>query len=128
MTDAITIGSLFIDDRGYLPNAALLQREPHSSGWAEVTNDRSTFEKELPEAGWTCFFMAGEIRTTVFGFDREKSLGNALIRLIADVKGLNCNCIQITQVKGSSFLKVPYVTVSAHAWHLQKGRTFVSQK
>jgi len=128
MTGAITTGSLFIDDSAQLPNAALLQREPHSSGWAEVKNARSTFEKELPEAGWTFFFMAGEMRTTVFGFDREKSLGNALSRLIVDAKGLNCNCIEITEVKGNSFLKVPYVTVSAHARHLQKGQTFAGQR
>jgi len=124
MTGAIATGSLFIDETAALPCGALLQREPHSSGWAEVKNARSTFDKELSEAGWTFFFMAGEIRTTVFGFNREKSLGNALSRLIVDVKGRKCNCIAITEVKGSSFLKVPYVTVSAHARHLQKGQTF----
>ncbi len=128
MTGAITTGSLFIDDRAWLPSATLLQREPHSSGWAKVKNARSTFEKELPEAGWTFFFMAGEIRATVFGFDREKSLGKALSRLIVDVKGRNCNCIEITQLEGNSFLRVPYVTVSAHARHLQKGQTFVGQR
>jgi hypothetical protein len=124
MTGPIAAGSVFIDDSAQLPNAALFQRERHSSGWAEVKNVRSTFEKELPDAGWTFFYMAGEIKTTVFGFDREKSLGTALSRLIVNVKGQRCNCIEISQVTGNSFLKLPYVTISAHPRHLQKGQTF----
>src|SRR5438067_496490 len=127
MKDTIAAGSVFIDDRAQLPNSALLQRKPHSSGWAEVTNVHSTFGKEIPDAGWTFFFMAGEIKTTVFGFDRERALGAALSRLIANVKGQKCNCIEITQVTGSSFLKLPYVSVTASPRHLQKGRTFVGQ-
>ncbi|MDR3700518.1 MAG: hypothetical protein P4L56_12820 [Candidatus Sulfopaludibacter sp.] len=124
MRDTIAAGSVFIDESARLPNTLLLQREPHSCGWAEVTNVRSTFGKEIPDAGWTYFFMAGEIKTTVFGFDRQKALSTALSRLIANAKGQNCNSIEITQVTGSSFLKVPYVGVSAHPRHLQKGLTF----
>ena len=124
MTATIAAGSVFIDDGAQLPSSALLQRKPHSSGWAEVTNVHSTFGKEIPDAGWTFFYMAGEIKTTVFGFDREKALGTALGRLIANVKGQKCNCIEITQVTGNSFLKVPYVSVTAHPRHLQKGQTF----
>jgi hypothetical protein len=127
MTGRIAAGSIFVDESTGLPNSVLLQREPHSSGWAEVTNAHSTFGKEIPDAGWTFFFMAGEIKATVFGFDREKALGTALGRLIANVKGQRCNCIEITQVAGNSFLKVPYVSVTAHPRHLQKGRTFVGR-
>jgi hypothetical protein len=127
MKDTIAAGSVFIDEGAQLPNSVLLQREPHSSGWAKVTNVRSAFGKEIPDAGWTIFFMAGEIKTTVFGFDRERALGIALSRLIANVKGEKCNCIEITQVTGNSFLKIPYVSVSAHPRHLQKGRAFAGQ-
>jgi len=128
MTGAIAAGSLFIDDSAHLPNATLLQTEAHSSGWAEIKNARSTFEKELPAAGWTFFFMAGEIKATVFGFDREKSLDAALSRLIVNAKGMHCNSLEITQVTGSSFLKVPCVTVSAHPRHLQQGQIFVGRR
>lgn len=128
MTDSIVAGSIFIDENARLPNSALLQRQPHASGWAAVTNVRSTFGKEIPDAGWTFFFMAGEIKATVFGFDREKALGTALSRLIANVKGQHCNCIEITQVTEHSFLKVPYVNVTAHPRHLQQGQTFTGQR
>lgn len=128
MTDTIATGSVFIDESSQLPNSLLLQTEPHSSGWAEVKSVRSTFLKEVLDAGWTFFFMAGEIKATVFGFDRQKALSTALGRLIANVKAQKCNSIEIMQVKGDSFLKMPYVSVSAHARHLQKGLTFARQR
>jgi hypothetical protein len=120
----IEAGSIFIDGDARLPNSDLLQREPHASGWSQVTSVRSTFGKEIPGAGWTFFFMAGEIKTTVFGFDRAKALATALSRLIASVKDQKCNCIEITEITDKSFLKLPYVSVSAHGRHLQKGQTF----
>ena len=128
MTDTIAAGNIFIDEASLLPNSLLLQREQHSSGWASVKNARSTFEKEFPAAGWTFFFMAGEIRSTVFGFDREKAMNTALHRLISNVKSQDYNGIEITQVTGSSFLKMPFVSVSAHPRHLQKGLTLSSQR
>ena len=127
-TDTLAAGNIFIEESARLPDSPLLRRESHSSGWAAVQNARSTFEKEVPEAGWTFFFMAGEIKATVFGFDRQKTLRAALKRLIANVKSQSCNSIEITQVTDSSFLKVPYVSVSAHPRHLQKGLVFSGQR
>jgi hypothetical protein len=124
MTHSFSAGTLFMHEGAELPNSHLLQRDSNANGWSTVTNARSTFEKELPDAGWTFFFMAGEIKTTVFGFDREKALRTALRRLIADAKTQKCNGLEITHVTDKSFLKMPYVTVSAHPRHLQKGATF----
>jgi hypothetical protein len=124
MTDAIAAGSILIEEGTHVPNSQPLERESFSNGWAAVGSSRSAFEKEVREAGWTFFFMAGEIKATVFGFDRKKTLRAALKRLIAKVKSQNCNSMEITQVTGKSFLKLPYVSVSAHARHLQKGLVF----
>ena len=124
MTDAIAAGSILIEEGTHLPNSLLLQSESDSNGWAAVKNARSAFEKEIQEAGWTFFFMAAEIKTTVFGFDKQKTLRAALKRLVANVKSQHCNSIEITRVVGKSFLKVPYVSVSAHPRHLQKGMVF----
>ena len=68
--------------------------------------------------------MAGEIKATVFGFDKQKALRTALKRLIADVRSQHCNSIEITGVVDKSFLRMPCVSVSAHARHLQKGQLF----
>ncbi len=124
MTDTITAGSILVQEGTHLPKSLLLQTESDSNGWAAVKDTRSTFEKAIQEAGWTFFFMAGEIKATVFGFDRQKALRAALKRLITDVKSQHCNSIEITQVMGKSFLRVPYVSVSAHPRHLQKGMCF----
>ena len=127
-TDPVTAGSILIAEGMLLPKPLLLQSGSDLKGWAEVKTSRSTFEKEIQEAGWTWFFMAGEIRTTAFGFDRQKTLRTALQRLIAKVTSQHCNSIEIAQVTSNSFLKVPCVSVSAHPRHLQKGLTFSGQR
>ena len=124
MADAITAGRILVEEGTHLPNSLLLQSESSSNGWAVVKNARSALEKTIQEAGWTFFFIAGEIKTTVFGFDRQKILRAALKRLIKNAKSQHCNSIEITLVAVKSFLKVPYVSVSAHPRHLQKGLVF----
>ena len=123
MTDTITAGSILVHEGPDLPNSLRLQCESGSNGWAAVKDARSTFQKTQDE-GWTFFFMAGEIQATVFGFDKQKALRTALKRLITNVKSQHCNSIEITRVVGKSFLRVPCVSVSAHARHLQKGMFF----
>ena len=124
MTNTITAGSILVETGSYLPDASLFHSESDSNGWAAVKDLRATFEKTIREAGWTFFFMAGEVKATVFGFDKQKSLRTALKRLIADVKSQHCNSIEITRVVAKSFLSVPYVSVFAHARHLHKGKRF----
>jgi len=127
MTGAIAAGSILIEGRAHLPNSMRLQSEPDANGWTTLDGERPAFEKVVQEAGWTFFFMAGEMHATVFGFDRQKTLRAALRRLIVNAKSHNCNAIEITQVTDKSFFKVPYVNVCAHARHLQKGLTFSGQ-
>jgi hypothetical protein len=127
MTEAIAAGSIWIEGRTHLPNSMRLPSGPDSSGWATLDGARPAFEKGIQEAGWTFFFIAGEIKATVFGFDKEKARRTALKQLLANVKSHNCNAIEIAQVVDKTFLGVPYVSVSAHARHLQKGLTFTGR-
>jgi len=124
MANTIAEGDIFVQEDVHLPGDLLLQAGPDSEGWAAVNGARTTFEKAIQEQGLTLFFMAGEIKTTVFGFDRRKMLGSALKRLIANVKSQHCNSIEITRVTSGSFLSVPYVSVCAHPRHLQRGACF----
>ena len=124
MPDLITTGDLLVQQGINVPRSLLLPTAINSNGWAAVNGTRSMFEKTIDEEGWTFFFMAGEIKATVFGFDKQAALRTALKRLIAVVKSQHCNGIEITRVTDKSFLKVPYVSVSAHARHLQKGQLF----
>jgi hypothetical protein len=124
MTDAIIAGNIFLQRDIHLPELLLLQKDADSNGWVGVTGERSTFERTIQEAGWTFFFLAGEVKATAFGFNRQESLRTALKRLITGVKSQHCNGIEITRVTGRSFLGVPYVSVSAHSRHLQRGLVF----
>jgi len=124
MRDLITVGDILVQQGIDVPRCLLLPTEINLNGWAAINGTRSTFEKTIDEEGWTFFFMAGEIQATVFGFDKQAALRTALKRLIADVKSQHCNSIEITGVVGKSFLRIPYVSVSAHARHLQKDRLF----
>jgi hypothetical protein len=124
MTDTITEGSILVEDGTYLPKSLRLPGESDTNGWGAVNGARSTFEKEIQAEGWTFFYLAGEIATTVFGFDRQRTLRTALKRLIENVKSQHCNSIEITRVVRKSFLSVPYVRVFAHPRHLQRGLVF----
>src|SRR5689334_7149686 len=122
MTDPITAGSILVEDGIHLPDALHLGND--SNGWAAVNDTRSAFDTAIHKAGLTFFFMAGEIKATVFGFDSQMALRAALKKLVRNAESQHCNGIEITRVTGKSFLRFPYVTVSAHTRHLQKGNLF----
>jgi hypothetical protein len=104
-----------------MPASMRLEGLPDSSGWQSVEGaDRGDFERKINRAGWIFFLMADEIKATVFGFDRGKALRAAIERIIASVKFQRCNSLQITEVTAKSFLKLPYIRVSARSRHIQE--------
>jgi len=122
--DVIKSGTILIDEGATMPKTLPLQSAPYSSGWSVVTSSRSEFEKDINLAGWTFFFLAGNIEATVFGFDKLKAVRTAVDRIITDVKAQDCNCLEITDVKMKSFLGLPYACVSAHSRHVQGSSVF----
>jgi hypothetical protein len=124
MADAITTGSILVQEGTRLPKSVSLHCDSRWNGWAAVRGTLRAFEKTIEEEGWTFFFMAGEIKVKAFGSDREKALRLALKRLVKHVKAQRCNSIEITRVTDKSFLRAPYVSVSAHTRHLQMGSDF----
>jgi hypothetical protein len=121
MTDAIKTGTVLMAEGTPLPESLLLGRKSYSSGWAIVSDTPSTLEQTIQEAGWRFFFVAGGITATAFGFDRGKALHTAVGRILAQTKSRNCNSVEIIRVTSTSFLKLPYVSVSAHLRHIQQG-------
>jgi len=122
--EAIQSGTILIEGGTYLPSSVVVPDETQSNGWTAVQSPRLTFEKQVEDAGWTFFFMAGEIKISVFGFDKQKALHTALERLLTNVKSHQCNSMEINRVTEKSFLKLPYLCVTAHLRHLQKGSVF----
>jgi hypothetical protein len=119
-------GAILFEKSALLPEPLRLEADAAESGWARVANnlDGHQLEKALATEGWTFFYMAGRIRTTAFGFDREKMVHTALKRLIAKVRLQKCNCLEIDEVAAKSFLGMPYVSVSGHSRHIKKGLVF----
>jgi hypothetical protein len=128
MKDQIKAGMILMQESTFLPDSLLLESEPYSSGWGSLGNlGGRDLELKLIRAGWTLFYMAGEIKRTVFGFDKQKAVRTAVKRIIANVTSQKFNCLELTQLATNSFLGMPYVNVSAHARHIQKSSALSSR-
>jgi hypothetical protein len=125
----INIGTILIEKHALHPQCFQLRDYAYPSAWMLVTHNltASELEKELSVTGWTFFYMAGAIRATSFGFNRAKMIHAALKRIIGNAKKQRCNCVEIDDVTTHSFLGMPYVKVSAHSCHIQKGMVFSGQ-
>ena len=127
MTDAIKTGTILIEGGASMPESLRLEGKPYSSHWTAVSNlDLNELDTAIHKAGWTFFFMAGEIKITAFGFDKEGAVRRAVKRVITNVESHKCNCVEITEVSAKSFLGMPYVNVSAHSRHIQESSAFTS--
>jgi hypothetical protein len=122
----ITPGNLFIERDALRPLCFQVQDDAHRTGWLPVKYDRTVLEldAELSRRGWTFFYMANVVRKTALAFDRDKGIAAALKRVMTSVREEGCNCLQINQVETHSFFGIPYVSVSAHPRHIQKGMVF----
>ncbi len=119
--DAIKTGTIFIKESALLPDSLRFESELCSNGWREVKNlDGYGLGGKIREAGWTFFYMAGEIRVSVFGFERARAASQAVERIMAKLKLDKFNSLEITRVTPKRFLGLPYVTLSAHARHIQQ--------
>ena len=110
-------GLVLVENSTLLPAAFRLEADSSGTGWAQVAGngDVHQLQKKIAAAGWTFFFMAGTIRASAFGFDRQSIIHAALRRLFKTVKREGCNCLEIDDVATHSFWGMPYVIVSAHS-------------
>jgi hypothetical protein len=106
-------GSLVLRDLSLLP------------GWAVVATDSpSSFGREMRDAGWVFFLMAGRVKATGTRFEESMALKRAITKLAATATLQNCNALEITEITRSRFLGVSRVGISAHVRHVQKGAFF----
>jgi hypothetical protein len=125
MTNRIRTGTILIKDGIAMPESLAVGTEPYSAGWSSIIGSTSAqLEKAIENAGWTFFYMAGEIRTICFGFNNHSRTSRAVAHVVNAVKRENCNCLEITQMRQRSFLGFRYTSLVAHARHIQKSRSF----
>jgi len=121
MAQTIEIGTLLVKAGTFLPESLQLGSDPYLKGWRLVKNlGSSGMDRKLCEAGWTFFYMAGEVDAMAFGSESEKTTHRAVKKAIAKIKLEKFNCLEISQVAARHFLGLPYVTVAAHPRHIQE--------
>lgn len=125
MANTIRAGTMLIQDGTRAPESLIVSIEPYSAGWSFIVKSTAAqLDKELESAGWTFFYMAGEIRVRGFGFNDQSRTDRAVAHVVDAVKRQHCNCLEITQIRRRSFWGLPYTSVVAHARHIQKSRRF----
>ncbi len=121
MRKAIGSGTILIKDGTPLPEALRLDGESFVTGWTQVSDlDGHGLDRRIRESGWTFFYLAGEIKTTIFGFDAKKTVPKAVKRILAKLTPEKFNSLEITQIVSKHFLGVPCTQVYAHPRHVQK--------
>ena len=125
MLSDITKGMILIKDGALLPKTLYFKSEVWVPGWRLVRDfDAAALDRAIQRAGWSFFSLAGEIKATVFGIDRKKTVCRAIERILANPKSEKFNALEITGVDsiGSErFPIVSYITVSAQLRHIQQG-------
>lgn len=122
----ITPGTTLIERDTLRPQCFQLEDDSSPHAWMTVKHNLNSheLEKELAAEGWTFFYMAGAIKATAFGINRERMVQAALQRLITSAKRQEYNCLEIDYLKSDSFLGIASVSIFAHLRHLQKGMGF----
>jgi hypothetical protein len=121
MSKKINVGTILVREWLGMPKLAGFETEPCFGDWNLVKAlDGSSLDRKIHAAGWNFFFMATEVKTMFFGFLGEEKIKRALKRILAKVKPLHFNGLEVTQITAGRFLGVPYVTVSAHSRHMQQ--------
>jgi len=122
MPNTIEAGTILIKQGALLPGALQFESEPYARGWRLVKGlDGYALARRILDAGWTFFYMAGEIKATILGFDEPKARRKAIEQVLAQLKSEKCNSLEITEVDSKRFLGLPYASVIAHSRHIQEG-------
>jgi hypothetical protein len=123
--------TVFIREGTPLPKMHSMESEPFLPGWRIVTNlDRQALTREIEGANWNFFYLAGEIRTTVFGRGGLGTLRRAVKRIAAKQEGqsFRFNSLEVTKIASKWFLGLPLTSVTAHSRHIQLGIALIPAK
>src|SRR6266851_7285583 len=108
-------GTVFIREDTRLPATLSIESEAFLPGWRVVKNlDRQALTREIEGANWNFFYLAGEIRTTVFGREGVGTLRRAVKRILAkqEDQSFRFNALEITKIASKWFLGIPLLRVT----------------
>jgi hypothetical protein len=129
MSDINRTRTIFIKEDTPLPRTLSIESEAFLPGWRVVVNlDRYAMARKIEGANWNFFYLAGELRATVLGRDRSGTLRRAVKCVLAKQEGQKFNSLEITKAVSKRFLGIPFMSVTAHARHIQEGIGLVPVK
>jgi hypothetical protein len=122
MPSSIQIGSILIKEQPFMSERLGLESDSYSQNWKVVRAVNGfSLDRKVRAAGWNSFFMAPEVQASAFGSIRAGSLRAALQRIFSKIRAEDFNCLEVTGIAARDLLGIPYVVVSAHSRHIQKG-------
>jgi hypothetical protein len=120
MAPIVQAGTILMKEWPGMTTLLGLESEPCYGGWSLLkVLDGSALDRKIHAAGWNFFFMATEVKVMFFGSLGAAKIQNALKRILKKVKEQHFNGLEVTEIVSRRFLGVPYVTISAHARHMQ---------
>jgi hypothetical protein len=129
MSSINRLRTVFIREDTRLPTTLSVESEAFLPGWRVVKNlDRQALTREVEGAHWNFFYLAGEMRATVFGRERLGTLRRAVKCVLAKQEGQKFNSLEITKIVSKRFLGIPFMSVAAHFRHIQQGVGLVPAK
>lgn len=121
MPSTLQTGTILIKDWTFETERLGLESNLFEGSWHSIAAiDSFTLDVTLRDAGWTFFFVAGEIQAKVLGTAGSNNLRKAVGRILERVNRQHYNGVEITGIIAKHFLGVPYTVVSAHARHIQQ--------
>jgi hypothetical protein len=121
MPNKIQAGTMLVQQSALLQSLGT-KGETYSDRWCSLgTQESAELDGKLRAAGWNFFFMADKLRTIVPAWGGEKTVRAGVERLLARTSAQQFNCMQLSNILRERFLGIPYVSVVAHARHVQLG-------
>jgi hypothetical protein len=120
MSNEIQAGTVLVQQSALLDSLGT-QGENYSDQWCSLgTIESAELDRKLRAAGWNFFFMADELRTIVPPWGGERTLRAGVKRLLVRTEAQQFNCMQLSNILRERFLGIPFLSVVAHARHVQQ--------
>jgi hypothetical protein len=121
MLNQIQVGTMLVHQSAIL-RSLKVESEPYFENWRSLgVLESAGLDGKVRAAGWSLFFMAGELRAVVPAWDGQNTLRRGVKRLLAQTRLQHFNCLEVTHLLKKHFLGIPYVSIAAHPRHIQEG-------
>lgn len=121
MATDIQSGAMMIREGLLLPDFVYLESRRYSTAWRSIAGvDNFALDRRLRAAGLHLFFIAGELKVMELGWGAN-AIRRGMTRILSRGRKRNLNCMEVSQIRPSHFLGLPYVAIRGSSFHIQKG-------